>query len=598
MATDPERMVFVSSTSSDPAARTARLRAGAGAYVAWFWALFAVSVTHRFLASLPTFEETVIHVYNPGSVSEAFALWFRVYGDSSQLGLSQDILFSALAAALFAIVGRKARLLLLLALCLFLSANVAHVRYNLTNIDLSTARYAADPTFVHGMLDLAFLGVVALLVSIALPVALGFRSARARAFAGPFIPMALAVALLAAPPPSFVQPGWLQTHPLLPDPISGRATVDPSDAPAETFAYLPPPPAVPGGYNLLVVYLEGLSGHSIAAGEMRGLAGLAERNLSFDRYYGAQLITANGLHTSLTGDLPNFVSSDLRWNSLAADSEIARNALPNRLKDAGYHTAFLQSSPLGYMSKDAVLPKLGFETVLGRSAWTHAYSVDGWGIDDRALFEHALEYIGGLDGSRPWFVSILTTGTHPPYNVPADYMPDTPRGRGVALRYLDDAITELVAALDAREILETTVVVITSDEGRERVTDGTLEGQVALNWLPMIVLHPSRKSARSDTSIPAQRFPAMVLSLLDPAHTPGETDPRGTGKVVFGNTYADRLYIFDPEARTLLACVTTGFTCAEFTGVTDPVTASDAEPARVVRMPAIEAHVRGREGMD
>jgi hypothetical protein len=590
-------MAFVS-TLSAPTEGTARLSARAGLYVTWFWALLALSATHRFIASLPTFEDAVISVYNPGTVREAFALWFDIYGASSLLGLSQDVLFSTMAAAVFAVAGRRLRAVLLLSLCVFLSANAAHVRYNLTHIDLSTAQHGADPTFVLGMLDLSLVVVAAILAGIALPVASMFRSRSLRAVGAPLVPVAVGLALFAAPAPSFVQPGWLQAHPLLRDPVSGGADVDTAPFPPEAFAYIPPPPAVPGGHNLLILYLEGLSGHSIAAGDMSGLARLSERSLSFDRYYGAQLITANGLYTSLTGDLPNFVSGELRWDGVDPASEIARKALPNRLKEAGYRTAFLQSAPLGYMSKDAVLPRLGFDTVLGRSEWAHAYSVDGWGIDDRALFEHALAHIDRLDRDRPWFMSLLTTGTHPPYNVPDDYMPGVQRSRHVALRYLDGAVSELVAGLEARGLLDNTVVVITSDEARERVTDGNLRGQVALNWLPMIVLHPSGTAARIETPIPAQRFGDLVLPLLDPARPPPTSMPSGSGTVVFGNTYADRLYIFDPEAETLLACVTSGFTCAEFAGVGDPVTADDREPARVARLPMLEALVRSRETSD
>ena len=587
-------MAFVSVTPAHKG-RTLRLPAVAGLYVSWFWGILALSALHRVVASWPMFVEAVLNVYSPQSWGEAFGFWIRIYGDSSLLGLSQDVVFASLAAAVFVISGRTIRGILLVTLCVFLTANAQHVRYNLTHINLSTAQHGADSTFVLGMLNAGLLHLAALFACTGILVAAIFRWKPLRFVGGILLPLVLGFSLFAAPAPSFVQPGWLQAHPLLGDPVSGRAVVDEADFSPLPFAHRPPPPAIPGGYNLLVLYLEGMSGHSIAAGDMAGLRALSERGISFDRYFGAQLITANGLYTSLTGDLPNFVSGDLRWDGLDPASDIAKTALPNRLREAGYHTAFLQSAPLDYMSKDVAMPRMGFETVLGRPAWSHAFSVDGWGIDDRAMLQHTIDYIDGIAAGQPWFVSVLTTGTHPPYNVPPDFLAETPRSRYVALRYLDQAVTELMTALDERGLLETTVVVITSDESRELVTDGDLRGQVALNWLPMIVIHPSGHAARIDTPIAPQRFGEVVIPLLDKERSAERADPGANGPIVFGNTYAQRLYVFDPADSELLVCATSSFTCAEFAGVSDPVTVGDTEPARIVRRPALEALVRDRE---
>jgi hypothetical protein len=163
------------------------------------------------------------------------------------------------------------------------------------------------------------------------------------------------------------------------------------------------------------------------------------------------------------------------------------------------------------------------------------------------------------------------------------------------LRYLDQAVTELMAALDERGLLDSTVVVITSDESRELVTEGDLRGQVALNWLPMIVMHPSGHAARIETPIAPQRFGEAVIPLLDRNRPAEKAVPGASGPIVFGNTYAQRLYVFDLAESELLVCATSNFTCAEFTGVSDPVAVGDREPARVVRRPALEALVVSRE---
>ena len=149
-----------------------------------------------------------------------------------------------------------------------------------------------------------------------------------------------------------------------------------------------------------------------------------------------------------------------------------------------------------FMNKGKVVPILGFSDTLGRAAWDTYYAVDGWGIDDRALFEHALEYISDRDPAQPWFVSVLTTGTHSPYNIPPDFRPDIPSDRMRALAYLDTAAAGLLAGLEERGLLDNTVVIFTSDESRENALEDPLKDQLILNWLPLIIRHPDRVPGR------------------------------------------------------------------------------------------------------
>ena len=57
-----------------------------------------------------------------------------------------------------------------------------------------------------------------------------------------------------------------------------------------------------------------------------------------------------------------------------------------------------------------------------------------WGMDDKAYFEGALNYIEQLRQTpgKPWMLTLLTVGTHQPYSAPADYLQrySTPKQAG------------------------------------------------------------------------------------------------------------------------------------------------------------------------
>ncbi len=74
------------------------------------------------------------------------------------------------------------------------------------------------------------------------------------------------------------------------------------------------------------------------------------------------------------------------------------------------------------MSKDLFMPKIGFSQVYGEEWFSQAYARNQWGIDDRAYFEQSLQMLRTLQAERkPWFLTLLTVGTHHPYIVPISY---------------------------------------------------------------------------------------------------------------------------------------------------------------------------------
>ena len=559
------------------------------AYPIWFWGVLSIALFHRIFAIGYYGKHTFSPTYATGGIKNALYMWKDFYGESTLLGVAYDVIFAAIASVLLVLAPIWLRYSALFLLAIFLAANFDHIKFNHENINFSTAKIGADLTFVKGMLNQELL-----LISLAFFVLSAFVVLIQRidfvrillSFSSIFV---ILVAFFAPLNGSFVNPLWLQSNPFLGSPLRASTVNNTREFSAKALLPKPITMEVQPKYNVLLVYMEGLSQHSLQIGDMKYLTSIAEENIRFTRYVGKQLITANGLYASLTGDLPYLSKRGFKWTNIDADSEVMRGALPNSLRSQGYQTSFLQSALLSFMSKGEIMPRFGFNTVLGRNTWESYYSQDGWGIDDRALFEHSVDYIDKLSKDQNWFVSILTTGTHALYNVPRDYLADSPSDRYRSLRYLDDAISEFMASLSERGLLENTIVIFTSDESRERSFSGQLQNQLALNWLPLVVVHPSGTNATFDRYTSATQLPDLITDLqtddVEAYLSTLRTDDR---PIVFGNVFSKRMFWYDSEDQLLLACMTSNFVCAEYSDVTDPFTMSDRLPNSIQSYPNLQ----------
>ncbi len=522
----------------------------------------------------------------------------ETYGQSLLLGLKTDAMFALPVAFAMAAFGRWGMALGGITLAAFYAANSEHIRYNESNIDLSLIGLAANPTFIAGQATLqlftyflGFLAIGGMLVWFARRplVRVGICA----------LSIILAVIVVALPVSArYDQPVWMQTHPMMPQIGVPELEIDDrvfSDAP---FTQHPVPLApVEGKHNVLLVFLEGLSEYSLTLANMTNLQSLAAENIHFQQYIGHQLLTANGIYSTHTARLPYFTNVPMRWYELQADTPETSASLPAILGTAGYHTEFLQSAPLDFMRKDEILPILGYDVVAGDAqiAWAHRRT--GWGVDDLTLFETALERIDQVEQGRPWLMTLLTTGTHTPYNVPDDFQPDAGTDRYRATRYADMAVQELVDGLRDRGLLENTVVIITSDESREYSPGTLLQTDVHRSWLPFVMLHPNGIQAQIEEPFAMVDVRDMILAATGDLTRPTIDKIIGRRDVfVFGNVRLGQLFHYDKSEQRLFACNTDRFVCYTHHNVSDLRDLMDVETTGIARFTGLEKLIKAREG--
>lgn len=170
--------------------------------------------------------------------------------------------------------------------------------------------------------------------------------------------------------------------------------------------------------------------------------------------------------------------------------------LPQALKEAGYATALVGKWHLGHFEPAYLPTARGFDHQYGHyngaiDYFTHIRD-DGfdWHRDDKAandegysthlLAREAVRFIRAADGSKPFFLDVAFNAVHAPLQVPDHYkepyaaLKEPRRTYAGMLAAMDEAVGQIVAALDEKGLRENTLIVFSSDNGGPapgRVTD-------------------------------------------------------------------------------------------------------------------------------
>lgn len=172
----------------------------------------------------------------------------------------------------------------------------------------------------------------------------------------------------------------------------------------------------------------------------------------------------------------------LRWDTVT---------LPRALKSVGYDTCLTGKWHLG--SKPEQGPNhFGFDHSYGSLAggvgpWDHHYKkgphVETWHRDEKLLKEEghatdlitkeALAWLAARKAGTPFFLYVPFTAVHLPVKEPAEWLAkvpaaitgDVPRQYAACIMHLDDAVGQIVAALEKNGQRQNTLLVFTSDNG-------------------------------------------------------------------------------------------------------------------------------------
>lgn len=188
------------------------------------------------------------------------------------------------------------------------------------------------------------------------------------------------------------------------------------------------------------------------------------------------------------------------------------SSLPAILSARGYESAFVTPTSMAYENDSEVIRALGFQKVVTADDIPAPVSgsVTPFGWEDRAALEPIGHWLDERNQHRtPFLLAVMTNVGHYPYGLPGGYptrhYPSrTPEHDSYlnCVRYIDDYLRELVGLLQARNLLESTLLIVLGDHGEEFQEHGGIVHGFALYdevlHIPMLMRLP-RTDARHGT---------------------------------------------------------------------------------------------------
>lgn len=440
---------------------------------------------------------------------------------------------------------------------LFLAGNVEHVLYNKSNFNLLFAFYALTGEFMEGStFTFSFLKTLGYTALICLFLCVLLAATRLRSFTYLYANCVLtACIVMAGVAPRTMK--WLE-YSVLEENVANafRAVFNQDGAQypkvdsvnvEEIFTRNQVSPAAFGELqldvrrdrNVILIFLESVSAQDISAKVTPFLKSLNADSLSFSHFIAPQLQTNRGLYAGLCGDYPNLKAAGEKTD--IPPERYKGSCLPQDLKRHGYRNVFMQSANLEFMHKDSFTRAIGYDHVYGEPFFATAHSKNGWGVDDATLFERAASSVQELErDDSPWFLTLLTSGTHAPFNVPYAYRHDQMNSRERALHYMDSAVKHFIDRLKESGALDHTLVIITADESRSNSqTFDPLYARLVLHWIPLFVLAPEIEHGRTVSEPFA--LPDMAVSIADYL---GLKNQLQVGHSFFRERDPDRWFVF------------------------------------------------------
>ncbi len=181
---------------------------------------------------------------------------------------------------------------------------------------------------------------------------------------------------------------------------------------------------------------------------------------------------------------------------------LEERTLPQALKTAGYVTALVGKWHLGHFQREYLPTHRGFDRQYGHyngqiDYFTHMR--DGgfdWHRDDRVsrdegysthlIANEAVRFIREVGGTRPFFLDVSFNAPHLPFQAPEKdkdayaSLKEPRRTYAAMVSSMDQAVGQIVAALDEKGLRDNTLIVFSSDNGgltRQAADNGTLRAE-------------------------------------------------------------------------------------------------------------------------
>lgn len=271
--------------------------------------------------------------------------------------------------------------------------------------------------------------------------------------------------------------------------------------------------------NVVILVLESFSVEYIAS--INGtdevytpfLDSLIDSSLVFTNCY------ANGKKSidampSIVSSIPKLMEMEYLTSQYASNKI---ESIPRLLVEQGYSSSFFHGATNGTMSFDVFCDVAGYDNYFGRTEYNNESHYDGtWGIYDEEFLSWSADQMTAMQ--QPFFSTIFTISSHPPYSIPDKYKDRFNKGPEEmhnAVRYSDFALSEFFKKIKNTSWYNNTLFVIVADHTPASGADIYFKDMGNMH-IPLVFFHPTNKMlrGRNDKVVSQSDVMPTVMDLL------------------------------------------------------------------------------------
>ena len=276
---------------------------------------------------------------------------------------------------------------------------------------------------------------------------------------------------------------------------------------------------LPENTNVMVLVLESFSVEYIAS-----INGTNEVHTPFlDSLIDSSLVYTNCYASGKKSidAMPSIISSVPKLMEIEyLASQYASNrieSIPRLLEKKNYSSAFFHGATNGSMSFDVFCDVAGFENYFGRNEYNNENHFDGtWGIYDEEFLSWSADRITEMQ--QPFFTTIFTISSHPPYAIPERYQNRFNKGPEEmhnAVAYTDFALSQFFEKIKKEPWYNNTLFIIVADHTPASGSDIYFKDMGNMH-IPLVLFHPTNDlfKGRTDKVVSQSDVMPTVLDLL------------------------------------------------------------------------------------
>ncbi len=182
------------------------------------------------------------------------------------------------------------------------------------------------------------------------------------------------------------------------------------------------------------------------------------------------------------------------------------DAIPALLSDLGYSTAFFHGGKNGTMGFDQFGNIAGFDQYFGMNEYPYESHYDGnWGIYDEEYLQYFKNQLDNF--KNPFFATIFTLTSHHPYQIPAKYKGQFPKGSlniHESIGYTDYALKQFFKAAQNTTWYDNTLFILVADHTAQAESK-YYKNKLGNYAIPIILYHPSDNRIKGNRNHIAQQ---------------------------------------------------------------------------------------------